>query len=77
MDPSFWIILARAIIPSLLTLGRPHEAAFLNDAIAAVLAGKNIDDIMKAYAASWQADGAPSFDDIATARESIQARMDQ
>ncbi len=76
MDPVFWILLAKALVPSLVSLGKPELAGVLNDAIAAFKAGKNIDDAMKEFVARWEAEGEPSFDSIEKARQDIQARID-
>ena len=68
-------VLTRAVAGILLTQGKTDQAALLNDAAAAVGAGKNVDDIMRRYAQDWDANGEPSFESIAQTRQSIQERM--
>jgi hypothetical protein len=70
------MLIGQAVIPLLTNLGKHDQAGLLQDALAAVSAGKNIDDIMAAAAKSWKENGEPTFDEIAAAREAIQARMD-
>jgi hypothetical protein len=71
------MLIGQALVPLLTSLGKNHQAEFLTDALAAVSAGKNIDDILKQAADDWKANGEPTFDQIATARQAIQARMSE
>jgi hypothetical protein len=68
-------LIGQAVMPLLISAGKSHQADFINDALAAVAAGKNIDDILAKAAADWKANGEPTFDEIAAARAEIQARM--
>lgn len=76
MNLTTWlIILTRAVAGGLVTQGRTEQAQLLSDMAAAASAGRNVDDIMAEYAAKWQSDGEPSFEDIAAARQQIQERL--
>lgn len=68
-------ILARSVAGILVTQGKSDQAALLNDAAAAVGAGKNVEDIMRRYAQDWETAGEPTFESIAQTRQSIQERM--
>lgn len=69
------MLLGQAVIPLLANMGKHHQAELLTDALAAVQAGKNIDDIMAQAVEDWKVNGEPTYDQIATARLAIQARM--
>lgn len=76
MNLTTWlIILTRAVSGTLLVQGKIDQAQLLNDMASAASAGRNVDDIMAEYAAKWQTEGEPSFDDIAAARQRIQERL--
>jgi hypothetical protein len=76
MDIQLWLtVLLRAVGAGLATQGKTEQAALLNDAASAVRSGKNVDDIMRSVADKWEAEGEPSFDEIALARQAIQDRM--
>lgn len=75
LDLSFFIILARILAPMLAQSGKSWQAQLLNEAVLAVSAGKNVDDIMHKLAQKWQELGEPSWDEIEAARRAIQARM--
>lgn len=76
MDIQLWLtVILRAVGAGLATQGKTEQAALLNDAASAMRAGKNVDDVMQAVAAQWEAEGEPSFESIAAARQEIQARM--
>lgn len=76
MDIQLWLtVILRAVGAGLVTQGKPEQAALLNDAATALRSGKNVDDVMQAVADKWEAEGEPSFDDIAAARQAIQDRM--
>lgn len=76
IDIKTWLtVLARASAGVLMTQGKNDQAALLNDAASALNAGKNVDDVMQAYADHWEQVGEPTFDEIAAARQRIQERM--
>lgn len=76
MDIQLWLtVLLRAVGAGLTTQGKTEQASLLNDAATALRAGKNVDDVMQAVADKWAAEGEPSFEDIAAARQRIQERM--
>lgn len=76
MNIQLWLpVILRAVGVGLASQGKTDHAALLNDAASAVRSGKNVDDIMQSVADKWEAEGEPSFDDIAAARQAIQDRM--
>jgi hypothetical protein len=76
MDIQVWlIVLTRAVAGVLAANGKNQQAAYLNDALAAVKAGKNVDHIMRQHAERWEQNGEPSFDEIAQDRQRIQELM--
>lgn len=76
MNVTTWlVVLTRAIAGALITQGKTDQAGLLNDLASAASAGRNVDDIMAEYAAKWQTEGEPSFEDIAAARQRIQERL--
>jgi hypothetical protein len=77
VTPQLWLLLLTRVASGvLITQGRPELGGLLNDLASAAKQGKNVDDILAQVAAKWEAEGPPSFEDIATHRQSIQARMD-
>lgn len=71
-----WIRIALGVLTGYwVKEGKTEQAALLNDALAAMAKGKDIDKEMTAAAAKWEAGGAPSIDEIAAARKAIQARV--
>lgn len=76
MDILVWLpVLARSMSVVLAAQGKTEQASLLNDAASAALKGKNVDDLMRQYAEEWEANGEPTFEQIAATRRAIQDRM--
>lgn len=76
MDLQAWLMLITQIMAAYLKdTGQFNNAGLLSDALAAVHAGKNVDDVMREIAAKWAQEGEPSFNEIAAARQKIQERI--
>jgi hypothetical protein len=69
-------VLAQLTATTLTAQGKTDQAGFLTDTLAALRAGKNVDDILRDAAERWEASGEPSVDDLVTTRKNIQARID-
>lgn len=69
------LVLSRIVSGVLVTQGQAELGGLLNDITTAIKQGKQVDDLLAAIAAKWEAEGPPSFESIAAHRQDIQARM--
>lgn len=77
MDYLLWIkVIASLTASTLAAQGKTTQAGVLTDALAALRAGKNVDDILREAAERWELAGEPSIDELAATRKEIQARID-
>lgn len=77
MDYLLWIrVIASLTATTLAAQGKTVQAGVLTDALAALRAGKNVDDILREAAARWEAAGEPTIDELVATRKEIQARID-
>lgn len=75
-DPQIWIPLLGQLTASVLTAqGKTEQAGFVNDALAAAQAGKNVDDILRQKAQDWAANGEPTLEQLVAARQEIQSAL--
>lgn len=69
------LMIGRLTSTLLISKGEEEIGGLLNDALTAYRLGKPVDDILQALSDKWDAEGAPSYDDIAAHRKSIQERI--
>jgi hypothetical protein len=75
-DPQIWIpFLGQLGISVLTAQGKTEQAGLVSDALAAANAGKNVDDILRAKAQEWAANGEPSIEQLVAARQEIQSSI--
>lgn len=76
MNSLLWFrVLLNVFGPLLDERGRGEQRQFLEDALAAAEAGKNVDSILADAAERWRQNGPPSVDDLAADRQRIQDLM--
>jgi hypothetical protein len=71
-----WVRIALKLLTGYLVKdGKTEQASMITDALAAIKAGREVDDIMDTAADKWETEGEPSIAEIAEARQEIQARI--
>lgn len=68
-------VLAQLTATTLAAQGKSQQAGFLTDTLAALKAGKNVDDVLRQAAERWEANGEPTVDELVATRKEIQARV--